>query len=260
MRLNLDDTWATGLRLFLEKQLENAAGVNEVEGQAEAIFIAGYLRDLGILRYAEGHELEEVAAIFRRSSLYNLKAFSFHGTLVNKIIGDAENLVVDHSLTNPNRALQALELALACGATASARSLANHVWAPPYASYIAPDSVVCSPGDQHLAYALRELLLGNDKKGLEELALLDHATGLVRHRALLLLALLTGNYSGFISALESYHENFLKRVSQKTVFDDLEDIIDITALAYINLGRAHFPEFVITKYDVFMPAGLGLNT
>ena len=259
MRLNLDPTWATGLKLFLEGQLKNAAGVNEVEGQVEAIFIAGYFRDLGILRYAEGHNLEGVADIFRRSSAYNLKAFSFHGTVVNKIIGGSESTVVDHSLTNPNSALQALELALACGASEIAVSLAKYVWDPPYASYIAPDSVVCSPEDQHLAYALRELLSGKYKSGLEELALLDHATGRVRQRTLLLLALLTENYGEFTSALEIHHENFLKKVNQKTVFNDLEDILDITALAYINLGRVHFPEFVLTKSDVFMPFGLGLN-
>jgi len=64
----------------------------------------------------------------------------------------------DYSPTNSKDCFEGICMALVAGDYAIAEKLADHMWDPPNATYIGVHSEVCTPNQQHLAYAVRHLL------------------------------------------------------------------------------------------------------
>ena len=261
LRVPLDTAWAEELEGFLRGQMKDAPGPDSIEDQAQAVFLAGYCRDLGLLRYAEAARLEEVRQLLRRSTQYTLEVFRMREA------GQDEDPPSDLSLTNSRRGLDAMELALASGALDLAKTLAPLIWDPPGASYLGPGSVVCTPEDQHLGYALRDILTGRSEEALGELNappsepdpdLDDEAEPDPDHerRAPALRSLLSGDASEATQALAASHAAFLQRVEGRGPLGKLEDLMDVPTVAYAALGRSRYPKVRLPKQDPYLPLEL----
>jgi hypothetical protein len=252
LRVPVDCTWAKELAEFLRAQLKDAPAPQDVEGQIQAALLAGYCRDLGLLRYAEGAGLDDVRRLLRASAECTLAVFRLR---------DADPDSADLSLTNSRRGLHAMELALSCGASDVAGALAPLIWDPPGASYLGPDSVVCTPEDQRLAYALRDILLHRVEKGGEELHALKPADRGQEIRASLLTALTGGDETRFSQALAESHAFHLKRVEMDQIMNgdglkDLDDLLDVPTLAYLSLGISRMAGLGLPAQDAYLPVEL----
>jgi hypothetical protein len=76
----------------------------------------------------------------------------------------------DYSLGNSRRNFEAVGRALASGEFGLARQLALLAWDPPKSSYLGRNSEVCTPNDQHIAYAMRHVFAGETAAALALLA------------------------------------------------------------------------------------------
>lgn len=251
LRVPLDLAWASELGAFLRTQMDGAPAPEDLEGGAQGVLQAGYARDAGLLAYAEGHPLAEVRVLLRRSAEYTLAVFQ--ARVDPDEAGDASGA----SLTNSRRGREALELALACGAVDLARALAPLVWDPPGAGYLGPGSVVCTAEEQATAYALRDLLLGCPSDALAEVRSVAVVSRSEADRLAVLSALACGDHARFAWALSELHRCHLDRVRHPGRLDDLEDLLDLPALAYAALGRHIFPDPVPLPADAFLPLDLG---
>lgn len=255
-RVPVDLAWAEELKVFLHAQLAEAPAPNSIEGQVQGVFLAGYCRDLALVRYAEGGPIDEVRALLRRSSEFHFEVFKLRGIDHTAPVADRAAQSDDRSLTNSRRGLQAMEVALACGALDLARALAPWIWDAPDASYLGPGSVVCTPEEQHLAYALRDLLLDRFEEGLREIHALPALPPEQEDRATILTALLKADPPVFAWALGELHTFHLDQVGHPGTLDTLEDLLDIPTLAYAVLGRNRLPDLNPLPSDAFLPLEL----
>ena len=248
LRLPLDVTWAEELKGFLAAHLKDAPPPDLIEGQVDGVFLAGYCRDMGLIRYVEGAALDEVRTLLRRSCSYTLEVFNFR---------DADPEEADASLTNSRRGLQTMELALACGAPDLARTLASLVWDRPNASYLGPGSVVCTPEEQHLAYALRDALTDQGAgKGLQELRAFVPLTPEQDRRASLLTSFWNDDAAAFSGNLSNLHALHLARVENRGPLNKLDDLMDVLTLAYAALGATHFFDLNLPPVGPIPPSGV----
>jgi hypothetical protein len=137
--------------------------------------------EIGKFLYVLGYPLTEIQSYFHESALYLLKLlewFDTQGPPIKTIIHDdrrgniSETFYKDYSPINSNRCLQGMYLALIAGDIELAKSIARLTLDPPDARYIGPKSEVCTPNQQHLAYAVKNLLLGQPDHCSQELSLL----------------------------------------------------------------------------------------
>lgn len=76
--------------------------------------------------------------------------------------------VVDYSMTNSNDNRLATHLALICNDLSLATDISSRAWDPDN-SYVHPKSQVCTNNEQHLAYALKDLLRNDTDEAFGEL-------------------------------------------------------------------------------------------
>jgi immunity protein 49 of polymorphic toxin system len=145
---------------------------------------------IGLYQYALGFPLDEVRQAFAEAAAAALKVFELRGTseafpavllTVDPTKPEDDPAFVieerplhppgtrDYSLTNSRDCFQDICLALIGGEYATAEKLAGLMWDPPRASYIGPRSEVCTPNQQHLAYAVKELLHNHPEAAQKEL-------------------------------------------------------------------------------------------
>jgi hypothetical protein len=128
----------------------------------------------------------------------------------------------DYSLTNSRTGLKSIYIALTSGHVLLAHRLAQLIWDPPGADYIGDQSEVCTPGDQHLAYAVKHHILGSETKAREEI---DQVRGERQEIALqtpMVKSLLDRDGAAFLIALGSFlkwHEKEAKKKSNRTETD-----------------------------------------
>ncbi len=114
----------------------------------------------------------------------------------------------DYSLTNSQSSYVAVCEALIGCDDSTATRIARMIWDPPDASYIGPRSY-CTPNDQHLAYALRELLHGTKASAeaeLEKLNLTRSSDARIAHEAVMIRSLLNGSRRRFVDGLSELLE------------------------------------------------------
>src|SRR5262249_34418341 len=75
----------------------------------------------------------------------------------------------DYSMTNSKNCFHGICYALIGGEYGVVEKLAELMWDPPKASYIGPYSEICTPNDQHLAYAVKELCFDRPAQALKQL-------------------------------------------------------------------------------------------
>ena len=170
---------------------------------------------------------------------------------------DADPEEADASLTNSRRGLQTMELALACALRILARTLAYLVWDRRNASYLGPGSVVCTPEEQHLAYALRDALTDQGAgKGLQELRAFVPLTPEQDRRASLLTFFWNDDVAAFSGNLSNLHALHLARVENRVSLNKLDDLMDVPTLAYAALGATRFFDLNLPPADPFLPLEL----
>ena len=257
-RVPVDAAWARELEDFVRARIAESPGPDALESQPQGIFAAGYWRDLALLRWAAGDSSGDVRAALRRSTEYTLAAFAMRPAPESREPWAADE-PLDQSLTNSRRGLEAMELALAAGAPDLARALAPLVWDPPGASYLGPTSVVCTPADQRLAYALRDLLLGRAATSESVRALPDDDLPFdetQRARAWCLFALAAGDRHAFTVAHHALHAVHLARVRDAGALRSLDDLLDVPALAGAALACERFGPSAAPRADPYLPVAL----
>jgi hypothetical protein len=152
--------------------------------------LEGDCKRIGLYQYALGFRLDEVRQAFAEAAAAFLKVFELRGTSEafpailatvdpTKSVDDPAWVMEsrplhppgskDYSLTNSQACLQGICLTLIAGEYATAEKLAELMWDPPNASYISPRSETCTPNQQHLAYAVKQLLENHPEAAQEEL-------------------------------------------------------------------------------------------
>jgi hypothetical protein len=136
---------------------------------------------IGLYSYGLGFPLDEVRRSLSKASQALVRVFALRGTeevfpvvilTVDPTKSEDDPAFVigdrplhppgskDYSLTNSKECFKSICIALMAGEYPDAEKLAELMWDPPNASYIGPRSEVCTPNQQHLAYAIKYLLLG----------------------------------------------------------------------------------------------------
>lgn len=135
--------------------------------------LGGIRRARGLLAYALGRPIAEVRQEFAAAAVAYLTAFSLReqaqpfpvqfvatGNGLSQALPADASTSPDYSATNSRVNLLHVYLALAAGDWPLAGSLAALIWDPPGAAYVAERSVLCTPQQQQVAYAVREYFRG----------------------------------------------------------------------------------------------------
>jgi hypothetical protein len=108
-----------------------------------------------------------------------------------------------------------MHLALTAEGVDLARQIARLVWDPPGADYLAADSVIATPDDQHLAYSLKALLSGNARESLREsLRATQSVSEGIRLQTILVRAVASSHAEQFLGGLRAlllWHEQEARR-------------------------------------------------
>jgi len=256
-RVPVDAAWARDLAVFVRAAIRAVPPPDEIDDQAQAALAAGYHRDLGLLRYADGAPLDDVRALVRRATEYTLALFRLRAPREPWRSADE----VDESLTNSRRALEALELALAGGAPELATTLAPLVWDPPDATYIGPTSVVCTPEEQRLAYALRDLLTNTpSSEAIRALPDTEWRSAAQRARGWAMVSIAAHDPIALAVAIELLREVHAAavraRLAETGALDRLDLLLDVPSLAYAALGRARLGDVPLRDSDAYFPRAL----
>jgi hypothetical protein len=180
-------------------------------GQTDYVLAAEYALDCAFTNYALGTASEEVRGWLARAANALAQVFRRRGTAPGLVVTNAANGTVprrdtsrapDFSLTNSRRGLLAMYAALANGDHRLAEEIAGLVGDPPDASYIGPNSEVCTPEEQQLAYAVKSLLLGKNAVAAFYATNVGRPSSILHHQAAAVNALVNRDASTFLSSLD----------------------------------------------------------
>lgn len=144
---------------------------------------------------------------------------------------------MDHGLTNSVYGLQAMYLALIVGDWARARHLAEMVWDPPDASYIGPDSEVCTPDQQRLAYTVKQVILGDSQAALTEISLINPKAQVeIKIQATMARAIVTKQGKVFLDSLTDLLAWHRKMALRKANLNDPDFFLSIAGLGLCALA------------------------
>lgn len=250
--------------------------------------LAQKYRMAAVSLYAIGYPIADVRKALAGLALAGLRTVELRGTeepfLKAEVIldptrppGDPQQAVVrpalspderDDSLGNARKNLLYTCAGLAAGEFELAGRIAAMAGDPPGARWVGPRSWVCTPNDQHVAYALKHLLAGDRDRVLAEIAkvrpskyeadasgynpdAIDHAD-LVK----LIRALAVGELDLFIEGLQGlldWHE-------QASLKDDapLDVLLSVhgTGLTALALKRGWISRDIIPADNPFIPIEL----
>lgn len=137
------------------------------EGQRGYSTLAATYRVMALEAYALGYPIAYVAELLKKEAAARIHVFRLRGTqsytrtsYPPKLggVGITETLV-DYGVGNSWFAFKAACDALAAGDFAAAGEIAGKIWDPPDADYIGRHSETCTPEQQKVAYAFRDVYL-----------------------------------------------------------------------------------------------------
>jgi immunity protein 49 of polymorphic toxin system len=208
----VDTSWAEQLAIFCAESYEEyVASDPSVLGQVDHVFAADYALDCALVTYALGADPDDVRVWIKRAAFALGEVFRLRGTtpVFPVVVDDGlERQAVtppgklDASLTNSRRGLLAMQLALIAGDPSLVEQVAARVGDPPNATYIGPDSEVCTTEEQGLAYAVKAYLLGETAVAYFHTAGLAGSSSPVREQAVAIDALIDGDERAFLSVLD----------------------------------------------------------
>jgi hypothetical protein len=204
---------------------------------------------IALLRYALGYPLEDVRSEFGEAGRARLTFYLDEASLPAFVLardpahsgqrgtpaldaadsGEKE----DYSLSNSRDGYFGVCQALIADEDELARRLSALIWDPPNAGYIGRRSEVCTPNDQRLAYAFRELLGGNRDGVLTELKGIRAGSKQTydTDQATMIRSLVTGETFTFRDALESYLFWHRRRAVHKWNLDAVDFFLCLPGLA-----------------------------
>jgi len=242
-------------------------------------FVMDY-RAIGLYRYALGYPLSDVKQAFSDAAKAYLKVFDLRGTEPpfpaysvtydpRYPPADPRSLVEftklydenakDFSVTSSRRSWLAVCVALVAGEDAVADQLAAMIWDPPDAPYVAWGALT-TPNHQRLAYALRQLFLGDTAGVASELkGLRPRKTQPdIGYQAIMVRALAINERPVFMEGLWpllAWHEK-QARLSENRELPEF--YVCISGLALCNLAvRRQLCTFEdLPRDNVFLPVNL----
>jgi hypothetical protein len=271
-RLNyVDVQWARSVLAAFEQEradiLDDTAASHSQLSQIEYVMLAEDCKDIGMLKYGLGYPLGETRVAFAEAAKAYLRVFELRGTQaafeVTVVRGEEvkplrEPGTTDDSLTNSRRGLQAMYIALIAGGETLARQIAAHIWDPPGATYIGPESEVCTPDEQQFAYALKALLLDKKSDALIHLHARRPASSSAQAQAEFIETLITNRKAEFIARLNDlldwHHGQIVDAENQKNI--DLFFSVPGLALCRRALGCGLTEPSELPEHEVFLPLGL----
>jgi hypothetical protein len=183
----------TGMRAYRSFAKSRRAALHSLEDtpsrlHALSMQIARHCMHLGLFAYALGSPLHRVRAYFAQAADMYAQGYRSRTplepipvTLVTLPGGAGDNPRTsaparrehewggrDESLTNSWTGRSAIYIALSVGEHTVAREIARYVYDPPDANYLGPRSEVLTPNQQRLAYAVRDLVLGDARQAVVE--------------------------------------------------------------------------------------------
>jgi hypothetical protein len=199
---DIDLDWAIQTRADLERSQD----LPEDSSQIDYWMHADRCFDLALFGYALGEPLDAVQSHLAAAARANLRLFKLRGTEHAMPLSEAGRKVrgadtIDYSLTNSRRGLLAIDQALISDQTDLARQTAMLVMDPPDADYIGEESEVCTPADQRIAYAMRDLLGGDDAGAAAELFEMPFDSPSHLHEARMINAVINRDGNAFIESL-----------------------------------------------------------
>src|SRR5260370_2532488 len=200
---------------------------------------------LGLLEYALGYPLARVRRWMSRAALRHFKRMQLRDT------GAASSLVSVDSV-------RFAYLACTIGEFSLARDIALRIEDPPDANYIGTGSEVCTPKQQHLAYAVRALFAEDRSQTDAQLQQVrrsrqdDEAT----LQATMIRAILGRDGNVFISALDELLTFSERRTKKNRDLLDLSLCVPGLGLARLALERGGITAAELPTDNIRFPVGL----
>lgn len=267
----IDTDWARGVLEALEQErvdiVDDAGALHRQLSQVEYVMLAENCRDIGMLKYGLGYPLRESRAALAESAKAYLRVFELRGTQaafeVTVVRGEESTPLhepgsTDDSLTNSRRGLQALYVGLIARGQTLAQQIARHISDPPGAAYIGPDSEVCTPDDQQLAYAMKALLLENQRDALSQIRFRSLASPTAQSQAAVIEALITNRKAEFTASLNELLNWHGGQIDDPENQKDILLYFSIPGLALCGqaLASALVERGELPEQDVFLPLDL----
>ena len=242
----VDPAWAAQLAEFCAGAYAEYAATEPASlGQVDHVFAADYALDCALVTFALSAGPNDVRTWIKRSAFALGEVFRLRGTTpafpVTIVNGNEPHSVAppgaaDASLTNSRRGLLAMQVALIAGDRSLIEQIATMVGDPPDATYIGPDSEVCTPEEQRLAYALKAHLLGQHAVAIFHTAGLTAAQPPVRQQAAIIEAIINRDAEPVFALLGELLATHAVAASDPHSYREPRCLINLPALSLAALA------------------------
>lgn len=244
---NFDPTWTVHVaELCTDSYAEFLTIPPDDLTQIDYVLAADAALDCAFVIYALGADLDEVRLWLSRAAYLLSQVFALRGTTprmpvaVTDELGELHDVTPsgpDQSLTNSRRGLLAMQTALVAGDRELADQTAELVGDPPDASYIGPDSEVCMPDEQSVAYALKALLLEQTAVAVYHMGgVSNDAPPLEKQQAVALYALIDRDRDAFLEALDRLLDAQAAEAAEREAAREPRRFMCLPALALARLA------------------------
>lgn len=248
---------------------------NNVPQRRWATLVSTYL-DIGMCHYALGEDISVCRQMFSKALDACIELFVLRGTQeefpvldlivdTSKPKGDSTRSQVterreqgsrDYSLTNSKDAYWYVCLGLAIGEVQAARRLASMMWDPPDVDFIGPKSMVCTPNQQAVAYALRYFLEGQPEQAAAAVSCVRTPPhDYVGLQAQLVRCLLRGDGATFLRELPALLARHAKLSRREAWNPELYMCVPALGLAALAMETQLVTAEALPQ-DVYLPSGL----
>lgn len=245
-RPHVDPAWAAQLAEFCASAYAEYAAADPASlGQVDHALAADYTLDCALVTYALGADPDDVRVWIKRAAFALAEVFRLRGTTPAFPVTVVDEVgfrpatppdATDASLTNSRRGLLAMQVALIGGDPILVEQIAAMVGDPPDATYIGPDSEVCTPEEQRLAYALKAHVLGKHAVAIFYAAGLTVAQPPVRQQAAAIEALINRDPEAFLAVLGDLRAAHAAAASDPHNAREPRRLINLPALALAALA------------------------
>jgi WD40 repeat protein len=236
-RIRLKDRDVWGIYLSFERNLSRWSGHADQDGDTE--------ETLGVLEYAVGYPLARVRSWLSRAALRHWQRMQ------RRDAGQARSLVSRLSQ-------RAAYLACITGEFGLARNIARGIADPADADYLGTRSEVCTPKQQHLAYAVRAFLGENRAATERELRQVRRGRNEDEEtlQATMIRALLDPDAAAFLSALGQLLKLSIRRAKRDSDLADQILCVPALGLAHLAMERALITPEELPGDDLTFPVQL----
>jgi hypothetical protein len=236
--------------------------------QIDYVLAADSALDCACVTYALGAEPDDVRIWLSRAAYLLGQVFALRGTTppitvtVIDEVGERRDGTPwgpDQSLTNSRRGLLAMQTALIAGDQELAEQTAKMVGDPPNASYVGPESEVCTPDDQVIAYAFKAFLLGQTAVAVFHLGgITEGALPVIRHQAAAIAMLIDRDEDAFLRVLDRLLRAHAAEAAKSENAREPRRFLCLSAIALARLGidRGQVSHDLLPESSIYLPLDL----